>query len=536
MRSHLLRAAASPTQTNASLPNDARAAYQAGVDAFGARRLEAARDLFLRAVQINPRFGEALSNLGGTLYELGRYDEALEAFQRAVSVNPRLHPTLLNLANLLSDGGRAREAVRCFRRAIALAPDPVQHSDLVLKMNYAPDTSARALLKEARCWDRAYAAPLARLIAPHQNDRSPERRLRIGYVSPSFADCVESFFLTPVLEHHDHNQFEIFCYSNVARPDDVTARLRRSADGWRDITAMTDAEAAARIREDRVDLLVDLTMHAGRNRLLLFARKPAPVQVCWLAYPGTSGLSTIDYRLSDPHLDPLGSDTSVYSERTIHLPESFWCYDPLTSEPQVGPPPARSNGHVTFGCLNNFAKVNEDVLALWARVLRAVPSSKLLLQVPEGWRPWALAKLKSYGDVESGRVEFVSRGPRDQYFRTFGSIDVCLDPFPWCGGATSLDSLWCGVPFVTLVGRTAVGRGGLSIAMNLGLPQLVARTHDEYVAIAAALAGDIDRLSELRAGLRARLEASPLMNAPKFAHNLEAAYRDVWRRWCEGRR
>jgi protein O-GlcNAc transferase len=269
------------------------------------------------------------------------------------------------------------------------------------------------------------------------------------------------------------------------------------------------------------------------SRLLVFARKPAPVQVTYLAYCSTTGLDTIDYRLSDPYLDPPGGDESVYSERTVRLPRTYWCYQPSVPPMSVGPLPALSRGYVTFGCLNNFCKVSEPTLAAWSRILLSIPESRLLLNASEGsHRQRVLDRLGREG-IEPHRIQFVGRLPAPEYFHLYDGIDIALDPFPYGGGTTTCDALWMGVPVVSLLGRTAVGRGGMSILSNVGLPDWVVRTEDAYVKLATQWALDLGRLNELRSTLRRRMEASPLMDAPKFARDIEAAYRGMWREWCE---
>jgi predicted O-linked N-acetylglucosamine transferase (SPINDLY family) len=354
----------------------------------------------------------------------------------------------------------------------------------------------------------------------------------VGYVSPDFRNHCQAFFTVPLLAAHDHRDFEIVCYADVVRPDSITARLRASADAWRNIAGLDHEQAAELIRRDGIDILVDLTMHMARNRLLVFARKPAPVQVCWLAYPGTTGLAAIDYRLTDPHLDPPGREDSYYSEQSIRLPDCFWCYDPLDAEPAVNALPAAEKGYVSFACLNNFCKVNPPVLALWARVLQAVDRSRLTILAGEGaHRDHALDLLAAEG-VAPDRVTFVAKQPRQQYLRYYHDVDIGLDTVPYNGHTTSLDSFWMGVPVVTLTGPTVVGRAGACQLMNLGLPELIASSPEQYLRIVAELARDLPRLGALRATLRERMRASPLMNAPRFARNVEAAYRDIWQRWC----
>jgi len=498
-------------------------------------RIKDAVALLERAVRLHPRLTFAHCNLGVLKASLGQVHEAAASYRRALEIEPDLADTHHNLGNALLRGGLLDQAIGSFRKAVALRPDDAPyHSDLVFHLHFDPTYDSRALLTEARAWERAHAAPLGAPVDHQRRDRAPDRRLRIGYVSPNFRRHCQAFFMVPLLEQHDHDHFEIVCYSDVARPDDWTDRLLGHADRAHVVAAASDAALADRIVEDGIDVLVDLTMHMAGNRLRVFARKPAPVQVCWLAYPGTTGLAAMDYRVTDPHLCPPGSDDDAYAERPLRLPDTFWCYHPLTDEPSVGPLPARRRGRINFGSLNNVLKVGEGAVALWARVLREVDGSTITLLAPPGdARERMLGFFDAHG-IERERVEFVEYRPRDQYLATYDSIDVCIDTVPYNGHTTSLDALWMGVPVVTLVGETIAGRAGLCHATNLGLSELVARSPDEFVNIAAGLARDLDRLSDLRAGLRARMEASPLMDAPRFARNLEAAYRSAWRRWCDG--
>jgi predicted O-linked N-acetylglucosamine transferase (SPINDLY family) len=287
------------------------------------------------------------------------------------------------------------------------------------------------------------------------------------------------------------------------------------------------------VRRDQIDILVDLTMHMANSRLLVFARKPAPVQVSWLAYPGSTGLSAIDYRLSDPYLDLPGMDESIYSEKTIRLPDSFWCYDPLEGrEIPVNSLPALETGLITFGCLNNFCKVNDSVLDLWARVMRPVENSRLLVLAHQGSGRQRVRDRLAQEGIDPSRIEFASHQAHRHYLELYHRIDLGLDTFPYNGHTTTCDASWMGVPTVSLVGQTGVGRGGLSILSNIGLPELVGHSQEQYVHIATELARDIPRLIDLRSTLRQKKEQSPLMDAPRFARNIEAAYRQMWQTWC----
>ena len=466
-------------------------------------------------------------------YQAGRYLEADAIYRQLLNQAPNDPEIHTHLGNLVRDQGQLDEAIAFYRRASRLQSEyAAAESNLLYTLYFHPDFDARAIFEEHRRWDRDHARPLASAIQPHTNERSCDRPLRIGYVSSHFRNHCQSFFTVPLLRCHDQTRLNVFCYANVPQPDSITERLQSYARAWRNTVETSDEEVARIIRADQIDILVDLTMHMGGCRPLLFARKPAPIQVAWLAYPGTTGLSTMDYRITDPYLDPPGLDDAHYSEESIRLADSFWCYDPLTGEPEVNTLPARARGHVTFCCLNNFCKISRQVLALWARVLQEVEGSRLaILAAPGPHREQTRQFFREKG-IAGERLAFVVRRPRLEYLKLHHRLDVALDPFPYTGHTTTLDALWMGVPVVTLAGRTAVSRGAKSILYNLGLSELVAYTPEEYVSIATDLAKDLEQLQLLRHQLRERMQQSALVDAPRFARNMECAYRTMWRRWC----
>jgi protein O-GlcNAc transferase len=499
-------------------------------------RLDEAEPYLRQALRLMPDSAEVAFNLGLLLWRLEKVEESIACNQRAVQLRPDYAEAHANLGNGLMERGQLDEAIVAYRVALRLKPDAAHiHSNLVRILYFHPGYDPQAILEECRRWNVLHAQPLEKEIRPHPNLPDPERRLRVGYVSPDFRDHVDAFFMVPLLSHHDHGRFEIFCYAQVAHPDALTDRMRGYADAWRNISDLSDQQAADLVRHDRIDILVDLKLHTADNRLLLYARKPAPVQVSWLGYPGTTGLSTIDYRLTDPYLDPPGLFDAFYSEESLRLPDTFWCYDPLTDEPAVNSLPALESGSITFGCLNNLCKVNDGCLALWARVLHAVPMSRLLLQAPRGpARDRILAGLHREG-IAAARVDVVDKQARPEYLRLYHRIDIGLDPLPYNGHTTSLDAFWMGVPILTMPGKTVVGRAGWSQLCNLDLKELAAETPEQYLSLAANLAGDLPRLQELRRTLRQRMLQSPLMDADRFARHMESAYRQMWRRWCQGR-
>jgi protein O-GlcNAc transferase len=506
-----------------------------GAALAGAGQVEAAVASYREALRLNPSLGQVHFNLGNAQERLKRLDEAAAAYREAVRLKPDLAEAYYNLGRVLKDQGQVAQAMAAYREAMRLRPESsLFHSSLLFVMNYLPEGDAQMIATEAAVWNQRHGARWAGHIRRHDNVPEPTRRLRVGYVSPDLFFHSLSYYLLPLLAHHDHAQFEIFGYADVAAPDEVTQRIRGRCDQWRDIVHLSDEQVAEMIRQDRIDILVDLTMHMSVSRLPIFARKPAPVQVSWLAYPGTTGLATIDYRVSDAYLDPPGMDESCYSEKTIRLPGCYWCYQPLVDRVEVSALPCTAQGYVTFGCLNGYYKVNDAVLRLWAQVLQAVEGSRLLLLAYRGSHREQALKVLGEGGIAAQRVEFVEPQPCAAYMRLYHQVDISLDPFPYNGHTSSFDSLWMGVPVVTLLGKTVVGRGGYSQLMNLGLPELVAREPVEYVRIAAELAGDRARLAKLRSSLRPRMQASRLMDGPRFARDMEAALRDMWRRWCAG--
>ncbi len=515
-------------------PDYAEAHYNLGNALENRGKLDEAVACYRQALELKPNYAEAHINLGNALKDQGNLDDAVACYHRALELKPDFAEAHSNLGNALKDQGKVDEAVACYRRALEFKPDFAPgHSNLVYALHFDPESNPAMLGQEHHQWNLRHAQPLAHAIQPHGNDPSPDRRLRVGYVSPDFRDHAESFFTVPLLSAHDHRNFEIFCYADIACPDEVTARLRGYADVWRNINGLSDEQVTHWIRQDQIDILVDLTMHMAHNRLLAFARKPAPVQVTWLAYQGTTGMAAIDYRITDPNIDPPGLDDGHYSEESIRLPDAFWCYDPCTSEATVNPLPALKHGYITFGSFNNFCKINPPVLKLWADVLRTTANSRLVMLAAAGSPQRQTLSVLEREGIAANRVEFVPRCPRPRYLDYYHRIDIGLDTFPYNGQTTTLDAWWMGVPVVTIAGNTAVARSGLSLARNLGTPEWIADSPEQFVKIAATLAGDMRGLAALRFSLRNRLQRSPLMDAPRFARNMESAYREMWRRWCE---
>jgi predicted O-linked N-acetylglucosamine transferase (SPINDLY family) len=514
-------------------PHNPSAHSNLGEACLALERTDEAISHYHRALALDPPFTAARFNLANALRLQGNADAAIAEYHQVLTLDPRDARALSNLSGTLAEQGNLDEAIAACRQALQLLPgEPAVHSNLISLLRLHPTADPRLLTEAQRDWSRQFAEPHQNSLPPHTNHRDPDRRLRIGYVSPDFRIHAELFFLAPLFREHDHRNFEIHCYSSVARPDEGTGHLRALVDVWHDVRHLSDAELAETIRTDAIDILVDLSMHTSGNRLPLFARKPAPVQVSWLAYPGTTGLATIDYRITDRYFDPPVSSDTGSAEKPVRLPDSWCCYDPVMADVPVNALPALSAGHVTFGCLNSFLKLSEETIARFSRVLQAVENSHLILLAPPGSARERLAERFGRHGIRPDRIEYIVIGPRDEYLRQYYRIDIALDTLPHNGMATTCETLWMGVPVITQVGTTIEGRAGLSLLSTLGLPEWITRSADEFVDTVRRLATDLPALAERRASMRAKMQSSPLMDAPRFARHLEAAYREIWRGWC----
>jgi predicted O-linked N-acetylglucosamine transferase (SPINDLY family) len=497
-------------------------------------REDEAIDAHRRAIALRPQDAKAHYNLGNALQAKNHFDEAITAYQQAVRLQPELAAAHTNLGNVLKNVGRLDDAVASYRRGMALAPaDATIHSNLIYALLFHSSCDAVSIREEQRRWEQKFAEPLRKFHRPHGNDRNPARRLRVGYVSADFCFHVICHFLTPLLEAHDHSEVEVYCYASVERPDAMTERLRKTADVWRDAFGVSDEALAELIREDQIDILVDLTQHMAHSRLLVFARQPAPVQVAWLGYPGSAGLTTMNYRITDAFMEPESSPWSESVEKPLRLPNSWFCFDPINDYPAPGPLPALAEGHVTFGSFTNFCKINDEVLELWAKILEAVDGARLLLKCPAGATQARVRRWFSERGIADGRLELVSwAATRAELLELFGRIDLALETSPYNGGTTTCEALWMGVPVPTFPGSSAVSRIGLSILSAAGLPELIAADQHDYVRLMTSLAHDTPRLAGLRSTLRPQMQSSAFMDAHRFARDIEQCYRQIWRSWC----
>ncbi len=489
------------------------------------------------ALRHRPDDVRLLTNLGAVLQGLGELSEAETRWREAVRLSPGEPRVENNLIALLCAQGRVPEAAAWAREVLARRPDdPVIHSNLLLTLHYLPDIDDAALYDEHRRWGERHGSGAPAGDYPQSPD--PARRLRVGYVSADFRRHSVACFLEPLLAQHDRTTVEVFCYSDVKNPDTVTRRFQTLADAWRDTAELDDAALAARIRADRIDVLVDLAGHTAGNRLRVFARRPAPVQITYLGYPDTTGLETIDYRLTDALADPPPAGQR-YAERLLRLDRCFLCYRPPPEAPPVTTPPALATGAITFGSFNHLAKINDAVLDLWVEVLRAVPGSRLLLKnhslTDAAVRECVRNGLSARG-IDPRRVDLRGHLPALQdHLAAYGNLDVALDTFPYNGTTTTCEALWMGVPVVSLAGTRHSARVGLSLLAAIGHSEWATEDPASYVHAAVALAADLPALARTRAALRDGLAGSPLWDAAALAREVEAAYRTAWQRWCERR-
>ncbi len=510
---------------------DAVALAELGLSYRALGRRDEARAAFEGAAASDPGAVLPLMYLGNLAHEAARLDDAVTAYRAALAIEPRNAALHYNLALTLMLRGEAAGAVAAFRACLAEAPDYADaRSSLLFALNLSDSASAEETAAEHFEWGRRSADPLRRERG-FPNPPDAERRLRIGYVSADFFEHAATDFIHSFLPHHDKSACEITCYCNAPVPE---AGRDLHGDAWRDIKGLDDAQVANLIEQDAIDLLVDLSGHTYGNRLLMFARKPAPLQLTFLGYPNTTGMRAMDYRLTDAYADPPGASEPRYRERLLRMPHSLWCYrPPADGMPDAGAPPALRRGHITFGSMNNVVKLNQELAGLWADLLLRLKDARLLLAtIPPGSARERLLRVFVDKGVDTGRIEFSDRLSKNAFRALHQQVDIALDSYPCNGGATTCDTLWLGVPVVSLAGDQFRSRAGLSLLSAVGLPQLVAGSLAAYLDIAAELARDLGQLQRLRAGLRETMRRSPLCDAEAYTRALEDIYRGIWREWC----
>lgn len=549
-------------------PNSIEAWYHLGMACLSQGKLDDSIAAFNRILAIEPNFPEALNNLGVVLARGGKRDEAIDYFCRAALARPQWAEPLLSLGNLYAVSNRHQDSIASYEAAIQSEPGNAEphnllgavlakqgfgdrafahfseairlnphhteaHSNLLLSMNYDPARSPLELLAEHRLWDRLHGQGLSSIDA-HENDRDPDRVLRVGYVSSDFRTHAAANFILPIFDSHDPSRVQCFAYYGSRREDAVTERLRVRSAGWYSTVGRSDAEVADKIRSDEIDILVDLAGHTAGNRLGVLTRRPAPVQISYLGYPSTTGLTSVQYRLTDEINDPPGSE-AFYCEELVRLPRPWCCYQPNESAPGVEGLPAAKSGAITFGSLHNLAKLNDRVIDLWSRLLERIPGSQLLVlrNTLDEFAQERLRAAFSLRGISPDRLALCADSTDGtSHLSMYHRIDILLDGFPWSGHATTCESLWMGVPVITLLGARHASRMSGSILSALGLNEFIAQTPEEFVELAVKWHGELEALATLRAGLRERVRTSPLCDSSAFACGLEEAYRGLWRRWC----
>jgi protein O-GlcNAc transferase len=519
-------------------PNDPTAYINIGIAMHNKGKFNDAITYLQKALLLNPNIEMTYNYLGFSMFCQDRLTEAIQNFEASLRINPSSIIALSRLGQTFEKQGRVIEAENFFRRALQIQPnDIIIHEVLLMNLLYSSRYDSQAIFTEHVQFAKQFEKPLQSFSSPSSFKKTLKRKLKIGYVSPDFRSHSVSYFIEPVLFSHDKEQFEIFCYSLSSEKDEVTTRLQKHVDHWQNIIKMSDEDAAKSIQTDGIDILVDLAGFTANNRILLFARKPAPIQVSWIGYPATTGFSTIDYKIVDNYTDPPGTSEQFYTENLILMPESFLCYQPERTSPEVGSLPALASGHITFGSFNYFTKVSPEVLDLWIQILKTIPDSHLILKSKCFFDRLTREYVKNlFGQqgIESLRIDLLGWTPSIRaHLEMYNYIDIGLDTFPYNGTTTTCEALWMGVPVITLAGDTHRSRVGMSLLSNIGLPELIARDAEEYHEIAVQAASDITKLKSLRNGLREKVAHSPLTNIKQFIINLENCYKDMWARYCE---
>jgi protein O-GlcNAc transferase len=493
---------------------------------------------YQRALSLDPGFADAHNCLGVTFQRQENLSEAIASFRKAVSIKSDFAAAHSNLGMTLAQIGQHDKAVAALRQAVSISPDfAVGHSNLLFCLSHDPHATPDEVFAEHRAFGDRFEAPFRGQWTRHHNRLDPGRALRVGFVSADLRAHAVANFIQPLWAALDPKQVQIWVYFNHFLEDEITLQFKRLAHQWRKVPGMSDEELAGQIREDEIDILIDLSGHTGDNRLLTFARKPAPIQVsCWIGNPNTTGLQAMDYFLADRFSAPPGLMDALFTEKIVRLPSGA-LFQPVAQAPEVNDLPALQTGELTFGSFNRSDKVGQEVVALWSRVLNALPGSRMLLGgLSDAYRKANLEEQFARNGVATGRVSFRPRVGMAEYLASHHQVDLILDTFPFGGGATSCHAAWMGVPALTLAGETMSSRVGAMINSNLGLPEFITETEDMFVAHAAGWSQRLPELATLRADLRAQMLASPLCQTQAAARWLEAALRTMWQRWCEGKR
>ena len=522
-----------------SFRNDfAEAYFNLGNALDGQLKYDEAIRNYRKALSFKPDYAEAHTCLGTALAEQDKLDQAIACYLKAISLKPDLDAAHNNLANVFKQQGNLKKAITSYQKALSLNPaDAKNHSNLLLALNYSADFSQEDIFKESVKWAEEHAGKISRTAGNFLNTIEKEKKLRIGYLSPDFRRHSVAYFFEPLLEGHHKERVTVYCYSDVESPDQVTKRLQTKSDVWFDITGQTNEEVAQQIITDRIDILIDLAGHTAKNRLLVFAQKPAPIQVSWLGYPNTTGMKQVDYRITDEIADPRGQADKLHSEQLIRMENGFLCYQAAPSAPQVTERKYNQESKITFGSFNNISKITDETQDLWAEILKQLPNSRLLLKCKQLTNKGLQEKFRHTFEkkgIAADQIEICPWLPKTKnHLELYSKVDIGLDPFPYNGTTTTCEALWMGVPVITMMGDRHSGRVGASILTYLGMEELVAGSGEEYLEKAVGLAQNYDKMTYYRNNLRQILKNSPLSNADKFAEEMERNFRKMWHTWCD---
>lgn len=495
-------------------------------------RYQEALTQYRRALEIGPELADIHGNIGSTLHRLGQFHGALESYQKALAIDPNHAGVYNNMGTTLKDLEEFPDAIRCFRKALEINPDySIAFHNLLFVLNYDPDKSAQEIYESYQEYEQRFGEPLRAEWMRHGNNQNLQRRLKVGYVSPDFKGHACTFFVEPLLANHDQTIVEVYAYADLAKEDAVTERLKGYIEHWVPTLGMSDAVLARRIQDDKIDILVDLAGHTSGNRLSVFARKPAPVSVSWMGYGYTTGLRAIDYYLTDEISAPVGSEP-LFSEEPWRLKEAcFAVYRPGKGMGEANPLPALTHGYITLGTLTRSVRINHRTVRVWATLLKRLPTARLVIDSASFKDPAIQEMLAQRFEAHGVARNRLTIGCNSPPWDVLRGIDVGLDCFPHNSGTTLFESLYMGIPYITLAGRPSVGRIGSSILQGLGHPEWIAWSENEYIEKVVALANDLPTLTKLRAELRRKMQVSTLMDENGFARKVEHAYKQMFQNW-----
>ena len=508
--------------------------FQLGVAHQAAGQTETAINFLEQASVLNPSCADTLSNLGYCYFKMDRLEDSQEACLQAISYNAECADAYINLGNVQRELGRLEEAISSYEKALVIQPSCVSaYSNILLTLHALPSSTPSGILAAHIKWDKVHGLPVDSIVKVHANLKDPKKRLKLGFVSADLGYHPVGYFTIGFFENYDRKKFNITVYSGRL-PDAMTERFKTNASHWVDIGGMNDTALSAKIVDDEIDILFDLSGHTTNNRLATFARKPAPIQISWSGYPGTTGLSAMDFLVSDPRHTP-SEDHSYYREKMITLPDSFICYSPPEHAPDVSPPPSEANGFFTFGCFSNPSKINTELLLIWAQLMKVIPKSRLLmiyknLNAPENHA--RISSVLSAAGIEPSRILIEGRQEPIEFMKNYGRVDVAFDSFPYSGGVTTCEALWMGVPVISYPGDTFASRHAFSLLTAAGLDNFIIENKLHFIDKVRTLTDGSNRLSSIRSSLRAKIASSALCDPQKYTRNLERALIKAWRDWC----